>query len=57
MIVLFLLLMFVIIIGLVLAHLSTLSFGQLGKDTTCGLGRVGGRFLMKGGSHGGKRLW
>ena len=55
--VLFLLLMLVIVLGLVLIHLSTLSFGQLGKHTTWGLGRVGGRFLMKGGNHGGKRLW
>ena len=55
--VLFLLLMLVIVLGLVLTHVSTLSFGQLGKHTTWGLGRVGGRFLMKGGNHGGKRLW
>ena len=55
--VLFLLLMLVIDLGLVLTHVSTLSFGQLGKHTTWGLGRVGGRFLMKGGNHGGKPLW
>ena len=40
MIVLFQLLMFVIILGLVLTHLSTLSSEQLGKDTTWGLGEL-----------------
>lgn len=55
--VLFLLLMFVIVLGLVLIHVSTLSFGQLGKHTTWGLGRVGGRFQKKGRTHGGKLLW
>ncbi|KAG5397239.1 hypothetical protein IGI04_019053 [Brassica rapa subsp. trilocularis] len=50
------LLMFVIILGLVLTHVSMLSSVQLGKDTTWVLGRVEIRCLRKGRIPGGKRL-